>query len=416
MEEMGSLAAPRPSKRARLPSDRDEHLFDTVLVCRPEKGAADQAQEAAEFAASAYLLASYSPYFDRALATEWGGEGKRLQITVPSVKAFGHLLEWVHSLGKALPPDTAAKARLLATAHGYGMEECIAAVAKPLAEGELLASDALLVDCEETVFCAVALWLEASNLSRPKQKAAAACLLPLIRFAHMRPANIANYWHAFRWFSGWDASKEVLVEALVHAAAPQLAAVAAKVQQHQLPAKFVRRASYKKLRRMEFVTEVDVSTLPDGDSQNRMRSGKRYWAGAWWRTLLELGCDYNKGGIGIYLEYILPPGATYPQRGVMGAAAAVGPVLDFSLAVAHYRGTSVSCCWDSVLEAKDETLLPLTDPGRVGANGYSRGWPSFKIRGSIDGAAITRANFRSAGSPIVKDGKMAVKATITLKS
>lgn len=114
---------PRPCKRARLPSDQDEHLFDTELICRsavPNRLAAPAAaeeafdEEAVEYRASAFLLASYSPFFRRALAKVWGGEGKRLEVTAPP-EPLGHLLEWVHSLGKALPeggwagvPGTAA--------------------------------------------------------------------------------------------------------------------------------------------------------------------------------------------------------------------------------------------------------------------------------------------------------------------
>ncbi|KAL4457717.1 hypothetical protein ABPG75_012582 [Micractinium tetrahymenae] len=459
----------------RVPAGQDAHLFDTLLLCRPASAAAPQPpttpspgcgnspasssepraeqgseaqgqarcdasqpgdalaegaqreQEAVAFRASAFLLAHYSPYFRRALAKEWGGEGKRLELTTASIESLSHLLEWVHSLGRTLPDDTAATAELLSTAHAFAVEECVSMVGTKLAaaaselsweltskalhlaagkecEGEAAASaltalrtalldrllqllgklddvlnnptrlerlcslqlpaleevvafDALMVDCEETVFCVVAHWLNASSLTLEEQVAAAACLLPHVRFAHMRPVNIANYWHAFSWFREWDPDKQVLVEALVHAADPQLAAVSARVRMCQLPAKFARRASYKKPTRLEFVSQA--------------------------------------------------------KHGLVGAAA-VGPVLDFSLAVGHYSGASRS--WNSVLKSENSALLPLSNVGVITANGYRWGWPKFALTGTIDGAPITRANFRSAGSPVVKDGKMAVQVTVTLKS
>ncbi|KAL4457720.1 hypothetical protein ABPG75_012585 [Micractinium tetrahymenae] len=218
-------------QRKRMPQQRQQ--LQQRQQCRKRRQ--QTMIGAVRFHASAFILASYSPYFRRALAKEWGGEGKRLEVTA-CPEAFGHLLEWVHSLGKALPQGTGAKARLLATAHAYGVEKFVAAVATVLAsgaanlswelanealqlaagrecEGEaaasaltalraavvdrllqllgkldevlnvaerlerlctlplpaveaLLASDALIVDCEETAFCAVAHWLHASSLAR----------------------------------------------------------------------------------------------------------------------------------------------------------------------------------------------------------------------------------------------------------
>ena len=93
---------------------------------------------------------------------------------------------------------------------------------------ELVALDALAVDYEETgeyspalhcvftqqlrmtcslsmlpsaVFCAVAHWMSAQRrLSRAQKKAAAALLLPHIRFPLMRPTMVTNFWHALPWF------------------------------------------------------------------------------------------------------------------------------------------------------------------------------------------------------------------------
>ncbi|KAL4457719.1 hypothetical protein ABPG75_012584 [Micractinium tetrahymenae] len=229
----------------------------------------------------------------------------------------------------------------------------------------------------------------------------------------MRPANIANYWHAFAWFREWDPDKRVLVEALVHASDPQLAPATARVNQSALAAKFARRPSYKQLGGLEFVSEFDVSRV-GASGHVELHGGKHYCAGLWWHVSCELGA--GKGGaddIGLRLRSSLPPGASYPDQGLVGDAAAVGFVLDFALAVRHHSAARET--WDSAHPAPGVVLRPLRTPSGVQPAGTGLGWPSFKFKGSIDSAPITRANFKAAGSPVVKDGKLAVKATITLK-
>ncbi|KAL4457718.1 hypothetical protein ABPG75_012583 [Micractinium tetrahymenae] len=277
----------------------------------------------------------------------------------------------------------------------------------------VLASDALAVDCEESVFCAVALWMDASSLAHEEQLAAAACLLPRIRFANMRPANIANYWHAYQWFREWDPDKQVLVEALVHAADPQLALVSAKVGGAKLAARFAWRHSYEKPTRLEFVSEIDVSAV-EGSGTVILHGPSQYWAGAWWHVSCEVGFGGGQDNVGLYLRTSLPPGATFPEQGLVGCAAAVGVVLDFVLSARHQNGISVA--WDSAHKASSVTLCPLRSPDAVRTKGTGRGWPSFVFKGTIDGAPITRANFKAAGSPVVRDGKMALHATVAFSS
>ena len=60
-------------------------------------------EEGQEMLASAFVLAHYSPYFSAALTEHWGGSCKRLEVTVDSLPAFKHLLEFMHSMGKVLP-------------------------------------------------------------------------------------------------------------------------------------------------------------------------------------------------------------------------------------------------------------------------------------------------------------------------
>ena len=67
------------------------------------QGGKQAAGAGVELLASAFVLAHYSPYFNRALAEQWGGGGKQLEVHVDSVPAFRHLLEYMHSMGKELP-------------------------------------------------------------------------------------------------------------------------------------------------------------------------------------------------------------------------------------------------------------------------------------------------------------------------
>lgn len=475
-----------PAAAGNAGTDAQQPTPEAKSQLPPEEGAAEgeaaagSNEEALEFRASAFLLASYSPFFERALAKEWGGEGKRLEVTATCPESFGHLLEWMHSLGKALPQDPAAKGGLLATAHAFGVEQCVAVAAAALAdeasslswqlandvlalllgkecEGQdaaaaltalctalaerllhllgkvddalnddeqtaricalplpvleaLLASNCLLVDCEEMVFCAVAQWMNASGLPPEGQVAAAACLLPHVRFAHMRPVNSANYWHYFSWFREWDRDKEVLLEALVHASDAQLAQ-ACKYQDASLPAKFVKRPSYKQLTSLDIVSEIDVSSIVNGESAY----GKwHYWAGHRWRV----SCDLTQegDGIGLYLSCNPLHGSVRADSGLIGTAA-VGPRLEFSFAVANHNNGGGGDSWSSAHTGRETVLRPLfySHPGG-GVSGAGHGWARFPFTDTIDGAPITRANFRAPGSPVVRDGKMTVKAAITLKN
>jgi hypothetical protein len=121
--------APRPA----LSSRQGTEYYDTLLIVRTagapaapsasavgektkrsqedggeeaEEAEAEQAQaqqEAEQMLASAFVLAQCSPYFSAALAEQWGGDRKRVEVTVDSIPAFQHLLEFMHSMGKALP-------------------------------------------------------------------------------------------------------------------------------------------------------------------------------------------------------------------------------------------------------------------------------------------------------------------------
>ncbi len=71
------------------------HL-DTLLVVRSPAGDDGAAQE---FRGSAYVLAHYSPYLRAALAKEWAqGDSKQVELT-EHPQAFGHLLDFMHSMG-----------------------------------------------------------------------------------------------------------------------------------------------------------------------------------------------------------------------------------------------------------------------------------------------------------------------------
>ena len=68
-----------------------------------ERQQEEEGQEEQELLASAFVLARYSPYFNRALAERWGGDGQQLDVPVDSLPAFKQLLEYMHSMGKVLP-------------------------------------------------------------------------------------------------------------------------------------------------------------------------------------------------------------------------------------------------------------------------------------------------------------------------
>ena len=91
-----------PAAAGNAGTDAQQPTPEAKSQLPPEEGAAEgeaaagSNEEALEFRASAFLLASYSPFFERALAKEWGGEGKRLEVTATCPESFGHLLEWMN--------------------------------------------------------------------------------------------------------------------------------------------------------------------------------------------------------------------------------------------------------------------------------------------------------------------------------
>ena len=119
--------APRPA----LSSRQGTEYYDTLLIVRTadepaassasavgekrkrsqedgeeEEAQAEQAraqQEGEQMLASGFVLTQCSPYFRAALGEQWGGDRKRVEVTVDSIPAFQHLLEFMHSMGKALP-------------------------------------------------------------------------------------------------------------------------------------------------------------------------------------------------------------------------------------------------------------------------------------------------------------------------
>ena len=116
--------APRPA----LSSRQGTEYYDTLLVvhtadepaapsssavgekrkrkCSQTEGEEEEAeaeQGGEQMLASAFVLTQCSPYFSAALAEQWGGDRKRVEVAVDSLPAFQHLLEFMHSMGKALP-------------------------------------------------------------------------------------------------------------------------------------------------------------------------------------------------------------------------------------------------------------------------------------------------------------------------
>lgn len=155
--------------------------------------------------------------------------------------------------------------------------------------------------------------------------------------------------------------------------------------------------------------QIDVSSIVDGGSAY---GASHYWAGHRWQA----SCDLSEGGdgIGVYLFCEPPPGGLCANSGLIGRAA-VGPRLNCTLAVADHSGGSGGRTWSSACTGSEEVMRSLQE-GRPGhaASGVGTGWDLFEFTGTIDGAPITRANFRAPGSPVVKDGKMTVKANVTL--
>ena len=161
----------------------------------------------------------------------------------------------------------------------------------------------LMLPCP-AVFCAFAHWMHAQQGLAPEEKRAiAARILPHIRFATMRLTTVATYWHAYDWFRcacptlcrlwqqrlalcscshildcdcetagiehahmpwwcrEYDASRELLVEALVHGADPRIAADVFRGA--DLAARFKRRATAAQPS-FEFVSEVSSCAVWSG--------------------------------------------------------------------------------------------------------------------------------------------------------
>lgn len=157
--------------------------------------------------------------------------------------------------------------------------------------------------------------------------------------------------------------------------------------------------------------QIDVSSIVNGESAY----GKwHYWAGHRWRV----SCDLTQegDGIGLYLSCNPLHGSVRADSGLIGTAA-VGPRLEFSFAVANHNNGGGGDSWSSAHTGRETVLRPLfySHPGG-GVSGAGHGWARFPFTDTIDGAPITRANFRAPGSPVVRDGKMTVKAAITLKN
>ena len=125
--------------------------------------------------------------------------------------------------------------------------------------------------------------MDKQGLSCAQEKAAAARLLPLIRFPLMRPTMLINYWHAFPWFRyatcsqteviaspppthqsfdlivcrGSNGAQDVLMRALLHAAEPAVAKSCAAGG--VLSSRYIKRAApggVAPLASLDFVSEV----------------------------------------------------------------------------------------------------------------------------------------------------------------
>lgn len=86
--------------------------------------------------------------------------------------------------------------------------------------------DELCCPPSAAAFCAFAHWISCQRDLALEERAvaAAACILPHIRFATMRATSVVNYWHAYRWFR----CAETVIAAWVGAAAGVLVYVHGK--------------------------------------------------------------------------------------------------------------------------------------------------------------------------------------------
>ena len=139
---------------------------------------------------------------------------------------------------------------------------------------------------------------------------------------------------------------------------------------------------------------------------------KHYSDGYWWSAQLDLRTEEKgppQSDIGLYLFFDLPPGVTCASSGLVGAAA-VGPVMNFTLVVAavQFGGKPT---WDAgVYRAVVATARPLR---KTTGPGSALGWTWFPFKKKMpDGSPIHRSSFRSPGSPILHDGKLLVKCKV----
>ena len=139
---------------------------------------------------------------------------------------------------------------------------------------------------------------------------------------------------------------------------------------------------------------------------------QRYFAGAWWSARLSTAAAEEglpKSDIGIYLRASLPPGVIRAASGLVGDAA-MGPLIHYEPAVAAASGAGEPT-WETWASAPDGTPMKFM---YVTSGVDVWGWPCFQFKAAMpDGTPIHRSNFRSAASPIMRDGKMRVRVKVT---
>ena len=138
---------------------------------------------------------------------------------------------------------------------------------------------------------------------------------------------------------------------------------------------------------------------------------ERYFAGAWWGIQLQTSRveeGLPKSDVGIHLSAGLPPGVIRADSGLVGDDAG-GPLVSFKLAVAAASGAGGQT-WESAAAVPAGTPFKfMHDPEGL----YLWGWQSFPFKAAMpDGSPIHRSNFRSAASPILRDGKMRVRVNV----
>lgn len=154
------------------------------------------------------------------------------------------------------------------------------------------------------------------------------------------------------------------------------------------------------------------------EESNCLKGSMRYWAGLWWHPCITPGTRQQgaeERPLFLKLVCSLPQGTDVAGEGPVGPEA-VGPTLDFGLAVADYvelPGNGFETSWRSAVTGKDGVFRPLKPDGRPPWAG--RGWANFPFKVAMPGGSpIGWTNFRQPGSPIVRNGKMLVQVTASL--